>query len=191
MWSIDRNNFCYNFLVKETVQPNSKERTQEKPLIGVIMGSDSDMRVMRGAIDVLKELEIPHSVNIISAHRTPEEMIEYAKTAKERGLQAIIAGAGGAAHLPSMTAALTLVPVIGIPIAGEKLEGIDSLLSQVQMPSGVPVGVMAIDGAKNAALYAAAWLANTDPVLYARLETYRQTMHDGVIEKNTHLQKNI
>src|SRR5260221_13167211 len=131
MWSIDRNNFCYNFLVKETVQPNSKERTQEKPLIGVIMGSDSDMRVMRGAIDVLKELEIPHSINIISAHRTPEEMIEYAKTAKERGLQAIIAGAGGAAHLPSMTAALTLVPVIGIPIAGEKLEGIDSLLSQV------------------------------------------------------------
>lgn len=126
-----------------------------KPLVGVIMGSKNDWDVMRDAVDELKRLGIPYEVRVISAHRTPELMFEYAKTAVDRGLEVIIAGAGGAAHLPGMTAALTPLPVIGVPIMSRQLNGIDSLLSMVQMPYGTPVATVAINGARNAALLAA------------------------------------
>lgn len=169
---------------------NSKKDTEPgiHPVVGIIMGSDSDLNVMIGAQEVLEELGIPHSINIVSAHRTPELMVEYAKTAKEKGLKVIIAGAGGSAHLPGMTASETLVPVISVPIKGSKLDGLDSLLSEVQMPPGVPVAVMPIDGAKNAALFAAQILAGEDPQLYERLETYRKKMHDEVVAKDEKLQ---
>jgi len=124
------------------------------PLVGIIMGSDSDLPVMQAAADVLKEFSIPYEISTVSAHRTPDKMVEYAKTAQKRGLKVIIAGAGGAAHLPGMTASMTTLPVIGVPIKSKTLDGIDSLLSIMQMPSGVPVATMAINGAKNAALFA-------------------------------------
>ena len=161
-----------------------------KPVVGIIMGSKSDRAIMAEADEVLLELDIPHSMNIISAHRTPELMKEYARTAKERGLRVIIAGAGGSAHLPGMTASETLIPVVAVPIQGSKsrLNGLDALLSQVQMPPGIPVAVMAINGAKNAALYVAQWLANDDPDLYQRLIVYRQKMKDEVIRSDEELQ---
>ena len=146
-----------------------------KPLVGVIMGSRSDLDTMRHAAEVLAELEIPHEVRIVSAHRTPDAMFEYAVTAADRGLEAIIAGAGGAAHLPGMTAAKTVLPVIGVPVESAALSGLDSLLSIVQMPRGVPVATVAIGraGAVNAALLAAQMLATTRPELRARLEARR------------------
>jgi 5-(carboxyamino)imidazole ribonucleotide mutase len=133
-----------------------------KPLVGIIMGSSSDWETMQGAADTLTALNIPHEVRVVSAHRTPDLLFEYAGSARERGLKAIIAGAGGAAHLPGMAAAKTSVPVLGVPVLSKALNGIDSLLSIAQMPSGVPVATFAIGsaGAKNAALFAAALLAN-------------------------------
>ena len=160
-----------------------------KPLVGVIMGSRSDLDTMRHAAEVLAELEIPHEVQVVSAHRTPDAMFEYAVTAADRGLEAIIAGAGGAAHLPGMTAAKTLLPVIGVPVESAALSGLDSLLSIVQMPRGVPVATVAIGraGAVNAALLAAQMLATTRPDLRARLEARRlaaaeQVLADGVVK---------
>lgn len=160
-----------------------------KPLVGVIMGSRSDLDTMQHAAEVLAELEIPHEVRIVSAHRTPDAMFEYAVTAADRGLEAIIAGAGGAAHLPGMTAAKTVLPVIGVPVESAALSGLDSLLSIVQMPRGVPVATVAIGraGAVNAALLAAQMLATTRPDLRARLEARRQAaaeqvLADGVVE---------
>ncbi len=143
--------------------------------IGIIMGSQSDWPTMQHAADILTELAVPHEVKIVSAHRTPDRMYDYAKAAKQRGLKAIIAGAGGAAHLPGMVAALTTVPVLGVPVQSRALSGQDSLLSIVQMPAGVPVGTLAIGdaGAKNAALLAAAILANEDGELSDRLEAWR------------------
>lgn len=143
--------------------------------IGIIMGSQSDWPTMQLAADILRELDVPHEVKIVSAHRTPDRMYDYAKAAKARGLKAIIAGAGGAAHLPGMVAALTSVPVLGVPVQSKALSGQDSLLSIVQMPAGVPVGTLAIGeaGAKNAALLAAAILANEDEALSTRLEDWR------------------
>src|SRR5437899_4131091 len=139
----------------------------EQPLVAIIMGSRSDLETMQPARDILTELEIPHEVRIVSAHRTPDWMFEYARTAESRGLEVIIAAAGGAAHLPGMVAASTLLPVLGVPIPATQLNGVDALLSIVQMPKGVPVGTLAIGepGAANAALLAASILATTRPAL--------------------------
>jgi 5-(carboxyamino)imidazole ribonucleotide mutase len=148
---------------------------KEKPLVGVVMGSKSDYDVMVAAVEILRTLGVPYEARVVSAHRTPDLLFEYAATARERGLRVIIAGAGGAAHLPGMLAAKTLVPVLGVPVAATQLNGLDSLLSIVQMPKGVPVGTLAIGkaGAANAALLAAEMLATTDAALYDRLATWR------------------
>lgn len=148
-------------------------------MIGIIMGSRSDLETMEPARATLEELGIPCEVRVVSAHRMPDEMFEYARSAQSRGLQAIIAGAGGAAHLPGMTASKTLVPVIGVPVQSKALNGMDSLLSIVQMPPGVPVATMAIGGAVNAALFAARIVALTDAAVAERLALYVQRMHDA------------
>jgi len=142
----------------------------EEPLVGIIMGSTSDLVTMRGAATTLQELDVPFELRIVSAHRTPDLMFRYASEAAGRGLRAIIAGAGGAAHLPGMVATKTLLPVIGVPVESHALKGLDSLLSIAQMPAGVPVATMAIGGAANAALYAARIIALHDDALRARLE---------------------
>ena len=154
-----------------------------KPLVGVIMGSRSDLDTMRHAAEVLAELEIPHEVRVVSAHRTPDAMFEYAEAAAARGIEAIIAGAGGAAHLPGMTAAKTVLPVIGVPVESAALSGLDSLLSIVQMPRGVPVATVAIGraGAVNAGLLAAQMLATTRPELRVRLEARRRAAAEEVL----------
>ena len=144
------------------------------------MGSDSDLVVMNGAVEILQELEMEFELTVVSAHRTPERMFEYAKTAKERGLKVIIAGAGGAAHLPGMVASQTLLPVIGVPVKSKALNGLDSLLSIVQMPRGVPVATMAINNAKNAGLMAGRMLGIKYPEIQARLVTYTQAVADEV-----------
>ncbi len=155
-----------------------------KPVISIIMGSQSDWEIMKHSHDLLHDLEIPHEVRIVSAHRTPDRMYEYARTAKERGLKVIIAGAGGAAHLPGMTASLTPLPVLGVPIKSKALKGLDSLLSIVQMPGGIPVGTLAIGeaGAKNAALLAAAMLGTADDSVMARVEAYRAKQTEQISE---------
>ena len=140
------------------------------PLVGVIMGSDSDLAVMQGAVEVLTDFGVPHEVRVVSAHRTPDWLVEYARGARGRGLRVIIAGAGGAAHLPGMAAALTALPVIGVPVPLERLDGLDSLLSIVQMPRGVPVATVAIGNAANAGLLAVRILATADDALRDRLE---------------------
>ncbi len=147
----------------------------EKPLVGVVMGSKSDYETLSAAVEILRELGISHEARVVSAHRTPDLLFQYAETARERGLRVIIAGAGGAAHLPGMLAAKTLVPVLGVPVPATSLNGLDALLSIVQMPKGVPVGTMAIGapGAANAALLAAEMLATTDAALYERLAAWR------------------
>ena len=154
------------------------------PQIGIIMGSTSDWETMRHAAETLNALGVPHETRVVSAHRTPKRLYDYAHSAKERGLQAIIAGAGGAAHLPGMAAAMTELPVLGVPIESKALKGIDSLLSIVQMPAGIPVGTLAIGkaGAINAALLAAAMLANADEVLAARLSAWRVEQTEAVPE---------
>jgi 5-(carboxyamino)imidazole ribonucleotide mutase len=154
------------------------------PLVGVIMGSDSDLRVMQGAIDVLVEFGVPHEVRVVSAHRTPDALAEYARSAAGRGVRAIIAGAGGAAHLPGMAASWTTLPVIGVPVPLDRLDGLDSLLSIVQMPSGVPVATVAIGNATNAALLAVRMLATTDDALRTRLERYRDDLAARVQAKD-------
>ena len=156
---------------------------KQQALVGVIMGSQSDWETMKNAADTLAELGIPHEVSIVSAHRTPDKMFEYAESAAERGLEVIIAGAGGAAHLPGMTAAKTRLPVLGVPVQSAALGGMDSLLSIAQMPAGIPVGSMAIGraGAVNAALLAAAMLANNDAAIAAALESYRSDQTDKVL----------
>jgi 5-(carboxyamino)imidazole ribonucleotide mutase len=151
------------------------EQTKQTPLVGVIMGSSSDWDVMQHAVAILKQFGVPHEAQVISAHRMPDEMFAYAGSARSRGLRAIIAGAGGAAHLPGMVAAKTIVPVLGVPVPSRYLRGEDSLLSIVQMPKGVPVSTFAIGeaGAANAALTAVAMLAATDDALAAKLEDFR------------------
>ena len=151
--------------------------------VGIIMGSDSDLRVMQAAADMLGQLEVPFEMTIVSAHRTPERMMKYAESARERGLKAIIAGAGGAAHLPGMVASMTTLPVIGVPIAVTALQGQDSLLSIVQMPSGIPVATVAIDNAANAALLAAEILAVSDLLLAGRLSAFRDEQTASVLRK--------
>src|SRR5580693_4231780 len=156
----------------------------EQPLVGVVMGSKSDYEVLVAAVEILRALEIPHETRIVSAHRTPDRLFSYAETARARGLCVIIAGAGGAAHLPGMLAAKTLVPVLGVPVAATQLNGLDSLLSIVQMPKGVPVGTLAIGkaGAANAALLAAEILATTDEALYKRLASWRAAQTQEVLD---------
>ena len=153
------------------------------PLVGIIMGSRSDLDTLSPAIELLRELAIPHEVRIVSAHRTPDWMFEYASTAESRGLEVIIAAAGGAAHLPGMVAAKTTLPVLGVPVPATMLQGVDSLLSIVQMPKGVPVGTLAIGkpGAANAALLAASILANSRPELRTKLKAWRQSRTDEVL----------
>jgi 5-(carboxyamino)imidazole ribonucleotide mutase len=152
------------------------------PLIGIIMGSTSDWETMRHAAETLDALGVPHEAKVVSAHRTPERLYEYAQSARGRGLKAIIAGAGGAAHLPGMAASMTALPVLGVPIESQALKGIDSLLSIVQMPAGIPVGTLAIGkpGAINAALFAAAMLAMGDEALAERLAQWRASQTDAV-----------
>jgi 5-(carboxyamino)imidazole ribonucleotide mutase len=149
--------------------------------VAVIMGSKSDWEVMKQACLILEQLEIPYSRDVVSAHRTPKKLYEFAQTAKEKGCKVIIAGAGGAAHLPGMVASLTTLPVIGVPVKSSKLSGLDSLLSIVQMPGGVPVASMAIDGAKNAGLFAASILALSDDEIASRLEKYREDQTNEVL----------
>jgi 5-(carboxyamino)imidazole ribonucleotide mutase len=154
-----------------------------KPLVGIIMGSTSDWETLKSAAEMLERLGVPHEVRVVSAHRTPDLLFEYASTARERGLQVIIAGAGGAAHLPGMCASKTSVPVLGVPVQSKALNGLDSLLSIVQMPAGIPVGTLAIGqaGATNAALLAAAILANTDHTIRAAVEAFRAAQTDKVL----------
>ncbi|GAB5498694.1 MAG: 5-(carboxyamino)imidazole ribonucleotide mutase [Pseudohongiellaceae bacterium] len=152
------------------------------------MGSDSDLRVMRDAADILGSLDVPYELSIVSAHRTPERLFDYASKAESRGLQIIIAGAGGAAHLPGMVASLSLLPVIGVPIAATKLNGEDSLLSIVQMPKGIPVATVAIDNATNAGLLSAQILATNDPALRKRLGKYRDDLTAKVMQKAEQLE---
>jgi len=151
--------------------------------VGIIMGSDSDLPVMREAADFLKAMGVAFELTIVSAHRTPDRLYEYAKTAKGRGLSVLIAGAGGAAHLPGMAASLTTLPVIGVPIQTKTLGGLDSLYSIAQMPPGIPVATMAINGAKNAGIMAASILAIFDPALERRLAAYKSDLHAQVSEK--------
>jgi 5-(carboxyamino)imidazole ribonucleotide mutase len=157
----------------------------EAPLVGIIMGSQSDWETMQPAAALLAALGVAHESRVISAHRTPERLYSYAKSAAGRGLKVIIAGAGGAAHLPGMTAAMTRLPVLGVPVESKALAGLDSLLSIAQMPAGVPVGTLAIGkaGAVNAGLLAAAILATGDPALAGRLDAWRQAQTDGVAER--------
>jgi 5-(carboxyamino)imidazole ribonucleotide mutase len=154
------------------------------PLIGIIMGSRSDWETMREASAILAALDVSHECKVVSAHRTPDRLYDYAKGAAARGLKCIIAGAGGAAHLPGMAASMTRLPVLGVPVQSKALDGMDSLLSIVQMPAGIPVGTLAIGkaGATNAALLAAAMLANNDPMLAQRLEAWRTAQTESVGE---------
>ena len=154
------------------------------PVVGIIMGSQSDWTTMKHAADTLAELDVPHDVRIVSAHRTPDRLAEYAKTARDRGLSVIIAGAGGAAHLPGMCAAYTSLPVLGVPVQTHALTGMDSLLSIVQMPAGIPVGTLAIGraGAINAALLAAAILGGSDPALVTRIDAFRAAQTASVAD---------
>jgi 5-(carboxyamino)imidazole ribonucleotide mutase len=148
----------------------------KKPVVGVVMGSNSDWKVMSQACEVLKEFGVPHEAKVVSAHRTPDAMFEYAETAAERGIQVIIAGAGGAAHLPGMLASKTIVPVLGVPVTSRALKGLDSLLSIAQMPKGIPVATFAIGepGAANAGLFAVSMLANNDEKYAKKLNTFRK-----------------
>ncbi|MCT7975309.1 5-(carboxyamino)imidazole ribonucleotide mutase [Laspinema olomoucense] len=158
-----------------------------QPQIGIIMGSDSDLPTMKEAIAICEEFQVPVEVAIVSAHRTPERMVQYASQAHHRGLKVIIAGAGGAAHLPGMVAALTPLPVIGVPVSTRHLQGVDSLYSIVQMPGGIPVATVAIGNAKNAGLLAVQILATHQPHLLDLVQQYRQSLNDSVMEKQARL----
>jgi phosphoribosylaminoimidazole carboxylase PurE protein len=161
----------------------------KKALVGIIMGSDSDLPVMKGAKEVLDSFGVPNEVTIVSAHRTTKRMVEYAISAKTRGIEIIIAGAGGAAHLPGMVASLTSLPVIGIPINTKSLGGLDSLLSIAQMPPGVPVATMAINGARNGGILACQILAAKDPDIARRIEKYKRELESDVLKKARRLEK--
>lgn len=161
------------------------------PLVGVVMGSDSDWSVMSDAVDALKEFGISYEVEVLSAHRTPELMIEWGKAAAGRGIKVIIAGAGGAAHLPGMLASVSTLPVIGVPVSLSKLDGMDSLLSIVQMPAGVPVATVSIGGARNAGILAARILGSFDQILSDKLQAFTNALKVSVAEKNEKLKSQI
>ena len=156
---------------------------KRKPIVGIIMGSDSDLAVMHEASLMMDELDIPYEITIVSAHRTPDRLVEYAKAAHSRGLKVIIAGAGGAAHLPGMVASMTHLPVIGVPVQSKTMSGVDSLYSIVQMPPGIPVATMAINGAKNAGLFAGKIIAISNKEVEQKLIAYRQFSSDTVLDK--------
>ena len=160
-----------------------------KPVVGIIMGSDSDLPVMSKAAEMLDQLNVPYELTVVSAHRTPDKMYEYAHYAKERGLKVIIAGAGGAAHLPGMTAAMTVLPVIGVPVQTKALGGVDSLYSICQMPPGIPVATVAINGALNAGLLAAKIVAIGDEELSVRIEEYAKSLETMVEKKAAKLEE--
>jgi 5-(carboxyamino)imidazole ribonucleotide mutase len=155
----------------------------KSPVVGIVMGSDSDLPVMKAAAEALDDLEVPYELTIVSAHRTPQRMYEYARTARERGLLAVIAGAGGAAHLPGMVAAITPLPVIGVPVKTSALSGLDSLLSIVQMPAGVPVATVAVDNARNAGILAAQIAGAADPAIFDRVALYKESLRKIVETK--------
>jgi 5-(carboxyamino)imidazole ribonucleotide mutase len=160
------------------------------PLVGIIMGSDSDLNIMQAAADILKQFEIPFELTVVSAHRTPLRMVDYATTAKERGLKVIIAGAGGAAHLPGMVASITVLPVIGVPIkSSNSIDGWDSVLSILQMPNGVPVATVALNAAKNAGILAAQILGSSDAKISAAIAHYKQELGHEVSGKVANLKK--
>ena len=162
-----------------------------EPLVAVVMGSDSDWGTMKAAATALTEFDVPHEVEVVSAHRTPEKMIAFGKAAAGRGVKVIIAGAGGAAHLPGMLAAVTTLPVIGVPVPLSTLDGLDSLLSIVQMPSGVPVATVSIGGARNAGLLAVRILAASDPTLTGRLDDFARSLEHQVAQKNAALKASL
>src|SRR4029077_9283233 len=162
-----------------------------QPRVGVIMGSDSDWSVMEDAAQALAEFEVPFEVGVVSAHRTPDRMLDYARTAAGRGLEVIIAGAGGAAHLPGMSAAATALPVIGVPVPLAKLDGLDSLLSIVQMPAGVPVATVSIGGARNAGLLAVRILGASDAALRTRMEAFQADLESTVLRKDAELRRRL
>ena len=160
------------------------------PLVGIIMGSDSDLSVMQAASDILKQFDIAHEVTVVSAHRTPLRMVEYAQKAKDRGLKVIIAGAGGAAHLPGMVASITSLPVIGVPIkSSNSIDGWDSVLSILQMPNGVPVATVALNAAKNAGILAAEIIGSFDSAVSKKIDDYKKSLNSEVIEKVEKLKK--
>jgi len=161
------------------------------PRVGLIMGSDSDWPVMEAAAHALAEFDIPFEVGVVSAHRTPDRMLDYARTAADRGIEVIIAGAGGAAHLPGMVASATALPVIGVPVPLAKLDGLDSLLSIVQMPAGVPVATVSIGGARNAGLLAVRILGATDAHLRKRMEAFQEQLGASVLEKDAELRDRV
>ncbi|MCX6486349.1 MAG: 5-(carboxyamino)imidazole ribonucleotide mutase [Rhodoluna sp.] len=161
------------------------------PVVGVVMGSDSDWNVMSDAVEALKEFGIEYEVEVLSAHRTPERMIEWGKAAADRGIKVIIAGAGGAAHLPGMLASVSTLPVVGVPVPLAALDGLDSLLSIVQMPAGIPVATVSIGGARNAGILAARILGAFDEKLSAKLQAFTETLKTSVAEKNEKLKSQI
>lgn len=168
-----------------------EEQTTHEPRVGLIMGSDSDWSVMEDAAHALAEFDVPFEVGVVSAHRTPVRMLEYAQCAAERGIEVIIAGAGGAAHLPGMVASATPLPVIGVPVPLAKLDGLDSLLSIVQMPAGVPVATVSIGGARNAGLLAVRILGASDAVLRERVVQFQSGLHDAVMAKDAALRDRL
>ena len=161
------------------------------PLVGVIMGSDSDWPVMKAAADALAEFEVPYEVSVVSAHRTPQRMLDYAQTAADRGLKVIIAGAGGAAHLPGMVASATTLPVVGVPVPLKYLDGLDSLLSIVQMPAGIPVATVSVGGARNAGLLAVRMLSVADEKLRDRLARFASDLEQLVLDKDARLRDGL
>jgi 5-(carboxyamino)imidazole ribonucleotide mutase len=165
--------------------------SSDRPLVGVVMGSDSDWRVMSDASQALTDFGIPHEVEVVSAHRTPDKLIRYGREARSRGLKVVIAGAGGAAHLPGMLASVTALPVIGVPVQLATLDGMDSLLSIVQMPAGIPVATVSINGARNAGLLAARILAAADPALADAVEQFARDLEQQVEAKNRRLKDSL
>jgi 5-(carboxyamino)imidazole ribonucleotide mutase len=167
------------------------DTTVPTPLVSIIMGSDSDWPTMRAAAEILDELEIPFEADVVSAHRTPDKMVRYGRAAAGRGIRVVIAGAGGAAHLPGMVASLTTLPVIGVPVQLARLDGLDSLLSIVQMPAGIPVATMAINGAANAGLLAARIIGSSDPLVAGRLAEYAERLEQVVEQKAASLREQL
>lgn len=168
----------------------STSKTSGAPLVGIIMGSDSDLGVMQAAADFLKMLNIPYELTVVSAHRTPLRMVEYATSARQRGLKVLIAGAGGAAHLPGMVASLTSLPVIGVPVkSSNSIDGWDSVLSILQMPNGIPVATVALNGAKNAGILAASILGTSYPEIAAQLDAYKEQLRNEVLNKAKNLNR--
>lgn len=161
------------------------------PLVGIVMGSESDLKIVEGAVSLLSEFEIPFEIRVLSAHRTPDETAKWASTARQRGLKVVIAAAGGAAHLAGVVAAHTTLPVLGLPIGGGSLSGLDALLATVQMPSGVPVGTVAINGAKNAAILAVQIIGVEDDIVAQKLDDQKSEMTDKVAAMNTRVQEHF